>query len=176
GAAAAVAFKRAGYRVLLWARDADKLGAVAGKLDELERWTHQQMGAAPRPGGGIRLEPDLAQLDTEADAVLECIIEVLDQKVALLKQLEGCRRRGALLMSVTSGLSITQLGRRSGTEALLVGAHFWNPPHLIPLVEMVAGAATPPAMVDAACQLLADIGKIPVRCKDVPGFIGNRLM
>ena len=176
GAAAAVAFKRAGYRVLLWARHRDKLRAVAAKLDELEQWTHKQMGAASQPDGAIRLEPDLTQLDAKADAVLECIIEVLDEKVALLKQLEDCRRRGALLMSVTSGLSITQLGRDSGTEALLVGAHFWNPPHLIPLVEMVAGATTPPAMVDAACQLMTDIGKMPVRCKDVPGFIGNRLM
>ena len=178
GASAAIAFKRAGYRVLLWARDPNK-------LRELGETTASQPpnsapgaweAAAPRAGGEIVLESNLARLDAQADAVLECIIEVMEEKVALLKRLENCRRRGALLMSVTSGLSITEMGRGSDTEALLVGAHFWNPPHLIPLVEMVAGPATPAAMFEAACELISDIGKVPVRCKDVPGFIGNRLM
>src|SRR5207247_7981130 len=176
GASAAVAFSRGGYRVLLWARDRDKLRAGEARLRELERWSDEYLGAAARTGGEIVLEPQLSSLDAAADAVLECIIEVMEEKETLLKQLENCRRRGALLMSATSGLSITELGRRSRTEAVLVGAHFWNPPHLIPLVEMVAGQTTPPAMLDAACELLADIGKIPIRCKDVPGFIGNRLM
>jgi 3-hydroxybutyryl-CoA dehydrogenase len=176
GASAAVAFQRAGYRVLLWARDPDKLRAVEARLRELEQWSNEQLGAAIRGGGKIVLEPELPRLDATADAVLECIIEVMEEKVALLKRLENCRGRGALLMSATSGLSITEMGRRSGTEAVLVGAHFWNPPHLIPLVEMIAGQATPPALLDQGCVLIADIGKMPVRCKDVPGFIGNRLM
>jgi 3-hydroxybutyryl-CoA dehydrogenase len=176
GASAAIAFKRAGYRVLLWARDGAKLRAVEASLRELEQWSDQHLGTAARTGGEIVLEPELPNLDAAADAVLECIIEVMEEKVTLLRRLESCRRRGALLMSVTSGLSITEMGRRSDTESLLAGAHFWNPPHLIPLVEMVAGLATPPATLDQACALMADIGKIPVRCKDVPGFIGNRLM
>jgi 3-hydroxybutyryl-CoA dehydrogenase len=180
GASASIAFKRAGYRVLLWARDPNKLRELgAGMADPPPKQTDAEADgpkAAGPPEGEIILEANLARLDAEADAVLECIIEVMEEKVALLKRLENCRRRRALLMSVTSGLSITEMGRRSATEALLVGAHFWNPPHLIPLVEMVAGPATPPAMFEAACELMRDVGKIPVRCKDVPGFIGNRLM
>jgi 3-hydroxybutyryl-CoA dehydrogenase len=176
GASAAVAFKRAGYRVHLWARDHNKLCAVETRLGEMEQWSNEQIGAAMRAGGEIILEPELARLDTAADTVLECIIEVMEEKAALLEQLVSCRRRGALLMSATSGLSITEMGRRSGTEAVLVGAHFWNPPHLIPLVEMVAGPATPPERLEAACELMTSIGKTPIRCRDVPGFIGNRLM
>jgi 3-hydroxybutyryl-CoA dehydrogenase len=176
GASAAITFKRAGYRVLLWARDRGKLRAVEASLRELEQWSDEHLGAATRAGGEIVLEPDLPSLDAAADAVLECIIEVMEEKAALLNRLENCRGRGALLMSVTSGLSITEMARRSGTEAVMVGAHFWNPPHLIPLVEIVTGLATPPAMLDAACELMADVGKIPIRCKDVAGFIGNRLM
>ena len=176
GASAAIAFKRAGHRVLLWARDPDKLRAVGTRLGEMEQWSNEQLGAATRAGGEITLELELARLDTTADAVLECIIEVMEEKVAFLKQLESCRRRGALLMSATSGLSITEMARQSGTEAVLVGAHFWNPPHLIPLVEMVVSPVTPPAMLEAACELMTGIGKIPIRCKDVPGFVGNRLM
>ena len=59
---------------------------------------------------------------------------------------------------------------------MLVGTHFWNPPHLIPVVEVIAGAATPEAQAERACALLRRVGKLPVRCADVPGFIGNRLM
>jgi len=60
-------------------------------------------------------------------------------------------------------------------ESVLVGAHFWNPPHLIPVVEIIAGAKSPPSQVDRAYALMEQVGKVPVRCADVPGFIGNRL-
>jgi len=176
GAAAAVAFKRAGYRVLLWARNPQKLQAVAPALEELEEWTATHLGPASRAGGAIELEPNLHRLDADQDALLECILEVMEQKVALLRQLTKSRERGALFLSVTSGLSITEMARASGCEKVLAGAHFWNPPHLIPVVEMVQGEKTPEPVMARACELMKDIGKAPVRCKDVPGFVGNRLM
>ena len=176
GAAAAVAFQRAGYRVLLWARNEEKLRAIEPGLVELAAWSDAHLGPARRGGGEILLEPDLTKLDAAADVMLECILEVMDEKAALFRRLAGARQRGALLLSATSGLSITEMGRRGACETSLVGAHFWNPPHLIPVVEMIAGQHTPADKLDAACALMEDIGKIPVRCKDVPGFIGNRLM
>ena len=176
GSSAAIAFQRAGYRVLLWARDKTKLRAVESKLAQLAAWSAQHLGPPKRAGGETMLEPDLSRLDAVADGVLDCSIEVLEEKAALFRQLGQARDRGALFLSATSGLSITEMGRRGECEGALVGAHFWNPSHLIPVVEMIAGARTPPARLDAACELMADIGKIPVRCKDVPGFIGNRLM
>ncbi len=176
GSSAAIAFQRAGYRVLLWARNAAKLQAVEAQLAQLAAWTEQHLGAAKRTGGEIIREPKLTRLDAEADVVLDCIIEVLDEKAALFRQLGVARDRGALFLSATSGLSITEMGRRGECEGSLVGAHFWNPPHLIPVVEIVAGERTPPGKLDDACALMEDIGKIPVKCKDVPGFIGNRLM
>jgi 3-hydroxybutyryl-CoA dehydrogenase len=176
GAAAAVAFQRAGHRVLLWARNEEKLRAVEPKLGELAAWSKANLGPARRSGGEIVLEADLAKLDGAADVLLECIIEVTDEKAALFRRLKSARERGVLLLSATSGLSITEMGRRGECQASLVGAHFWNPPHLIPVVEMIAGQHAPADKLDAACALMEDIGKIPVRCKDVPGFIGNRLM
>ena len=117
----------------------------------------------------------MAALDAaQPDVVMECVAEDLDAKVALLRQLPGCVERDALLLTVTSGLSIAELGAQSGTEAVLVGAHFYNPAHLMPLVEIVNGRQTPDEKVDEACALMESIGKITVRCKDVPGFIGNR--
>lgn len=176
GSSAAIAFQRAGYRVLLWARNAAKVQAAERQLAQLAAWTEQHLGPAKRMGGEIIREPNLARLDAQADVLLDCIIEVLDEKAALFRKLAGARDRGALFLSATSGLSITGMGRRGECEGSLVGAHFWNPPHLIPVVEMVAGERTPREKLDAACALMEDIGKIPVRCKDVPGFIGNRLM
>ncbi len=176
GAAAAVAFKRAGHCVLLWARDEEKLRMVEARLAQIEEWTDRHIGPAPNAGGSVRLEPDLRRIDAGAEAILECIIEVMEEKVALLRQLTACRERTALVMTATSGLSITEMGRGSGLERVLVGAHFWNPPHLIPVVEMVQGARTPLEALERACTLMREIGKVPVRCKDVPGFIGNRLM
>jgi 3-hydroxybutyryl-CoA dehydrogenase len=176
GSSSAIAFQRAGYRVLLWARNAAKLQAVEPQLAQLAARTEQHLGPPKRTGGEIICEAKLARLDAEAEIVLDCIIEVLDEKAALLRRLGRARDRGALFLSATSGLSITEMGRRGECEASLVGAHFWNPPHLIPVVEMVAGERTSPDKLDAACALMEDIGKIPVKCKDVPGFIGNRLM
>lgn len=176
GSSAAIAFKRAGYRVLLWARDATKLRAVEAELVRLATWSDWHLGAPKRAGGETLLEQDLSRLDATADVVLDCIIEVLDEKASLFRRLGGARERGALFLSATSGLSIADIGRRGECVASLVGAHFWNPPHLIPVVEMIAGERTPATRLDAACALMEDIGKIPVKCKDMPGFIGNRLM
>ncbi len=176
GCSAAVAFQRAGHRVLLWARNVERLRAVQSKTDDLLKWSESHLGPAPRLGGSILFEEDLHCLDAESDVFLDCILEVLDEKIALFRQLTLAQQRGALLLSATSGLSITQMGQGAGCEALLVGAHFWNPPHLIPVVEMVVGEKTPDAMFERAYDLMVDIGKIPVRCRDVPGFIGNRLM
>ena len=166
GASAAVAFQRAGYRVLLWARDESKLRAVELELVRQSAWSNENVGPAKREGGEILLEPDLCRLDREADVILDCIAEVMELKAELFRKFDDAKKRGALFLSATSG----QCG------PLLVGAHFWNPPHLIPVVEMIAGADTPPDRLDAACALMEDIDKVPVRCKDVPGFIGNRIM
>lgn len=176
GASSAVAFQRAGYRVLLWARDEEKLRAVESELARQSAWSNENIGPAKRQGGEIILEPQLARLDQEANVVLDCILEVMDYKTTLFRQFDDAKKRGALFLSATSGLSITEMGRGGECESLLVGAHFWNPPHLIPVVEMIAGEGTPADRLEAACALMEDIDKIPVRCKDVPGFIGNRIM
>jgi 3-hydroxybutyryl-CoA dehydrogenase len=177
GAAAAVAFQRAGYEVLLWARNANKLAAIQATLDRLNAWMNEHIGLPRRKPGSIRLEPDLVQLDGAADVVMDCITEDLDQKAVLLSCFKHAIAKEKIFISTTSGLSISQMGRRSGTSHLLAGAHFWNPPHLMPLVEVIRGHDTPDWVMDRVCQLVTDIGKIAVRVeRDVPGFVGNRLL
>ena len=176
GAAAAVSFKRAGYRVLAWDRDPVQLAALPASAAKLETWLDERQPESAK-GGAIEPENDSGILDRKSDVILECIAEEMTQKAALFRRFPGCKERGCLFITSTSGLSITELGRQGKCGNLLAGAHFWNPPHLMPLVEVIRGEDTPDHVVDGVVQLVRSIGKMPVRVnKDVPGFIGNRML
>jgi 3-hydroxybutyryl-CoA dehydrogenase len=175
GAAAAACFSRAGFPVLLWARDRAKLAGVPDQLARLNAFLDEHVGPAATAPGPVEPTADLGRVNAEADLVLECVAEDLDQKAALFGRLAPAAGRGAILATCTSGLSVTEMGRRSGTGRRLVGAHFWNPPHLMPVVEVVRGAETEDGLVERAAEILGRAGKLPVICRDVPGFIGNRL-
>jgi len=183
GAATAVSFKRAGYRVLAWDHDPAQLAALPKVIGKMEMWLDEHF-LEPGPdeiergkGGSIEPRSNPESLDRHADVILECITEDMAHKVALFKRFPGCLKRGCLFLTTTSGLSITELGRRSNCGHLLTGTHFWNPPHLMPLVEVIRGEDTPDHIVSSVFQLVQSIGKIPVRVnRDVPGFIGNRLL
>jgi 3-hydroxybutyryl-CoA dehydrogenase len=176
GVASAVLAARAGHEVLLWTRSADKIPGIWAQLHSLMAFCHDQLGAPAGGHGMIRIVTDLTQVAQESDTLLECIVEDMEAKVALLSRLTRGRDPGKRVLSATSGLSITAMARSSGLESTLVGAHFWNPPYLIPVVEVIAGEHTPSHVVDQACRWLESLGKTPIRCPDIPGFIGNRLM
>ncbi|MBI3912512.1 MAG: 3-hydroxyacyl-CoA dehydrogenase family protein [Armatimonadetes bacterium] len=177
GAAAAVCFKRSGYQVLVWDHSEEQLAALKPTVSALESWLDQHIGPAPHEGGSIQPQASPSSIDEQADVVLDCIAEDMAQKVDLFKRFPRCRNRGALFITTTSGLSISEMGRRSGCGHLLAGTHFWNPPHLMPLVEVIRGQDTPDPIIDRVCELVKSIGKTPVRVnRDVPGFIGNRLL
>lgn len=177
GGTAAVCFSRAGYAVRLWGRNAAKLMAVPAVLGELHSFLDEHVGPPAGDVGDIDLSDDLRQVDEHAGVILECVTEDLEQKAELLARLTAAKERKALFLSTTSGLPITDLGRRSGTQHLLVGAHFWNPAHLMPVVEIIKGEDTPEERMGWAVDLARRIGKTPVRVeKDVPGFVGNRLL
>jgi len=177
GASAAVSFKRSGYRVLTWDRDPAQLRALQPTLDTLESWLDRNIGPTTCEGGTVQTQAGPGSIDGQADVILDCIAEDMAQKVELFKWFPGCRARGGLFITTTSGLSITEMGRRSGCGHLLAGTHFWNPPHLMPLVEVIRGEDTPDHVIDRVCEVVESIGKRPVRVnRDVPGFIGNRLL
>jgi 3-hydroxybutyryl-CoA dehydrogenase len=175
GAAAAVGFARAGFPVLLWGRDPAKLAGVPDTLAKLNAFLDEHVGPAAGTPAPVETTADLGRVNADADLVLECVAEDLGQKAELFRRLAPAADRGAILATCTSGLSVTEMGRRSGTGRRLVGAHFWNPPHLMPVVEVVRGDETDDGLVEAVADVLKQIGKIPVVCRDVPGFIGNRL-
>ena len=176
GAAAAVCYKRSGYETILWDNDHEKLDTIGDRLSGLESWLDHHVGSAPVEGGQYR-KGSLRSIDQEADLVMDCIVEDMAPKAELFGSLPKAIERQAIFITTTSGLSITELGRRSGTGHLLAGTHFWNPPHLMPLVEVVRGEDTPDQVLEQVTEVVKAIGKIPVRVnRDVPGFIGNRLL
>jgi 3-hydroxybutyryl-CoA dehydrogenase len=149
---------------------------VSSHLDEMHAFLDHQFGPGPVVRGEIETTGDLADLNERAAYILECIAEDMAQKCNLLRRLAVAADRGAVLMTCTSGLSIRRMGTEAGVGRRLVGAHFWNPPHLMPLVEVVASDATDAGLCEQVSELLRTLGKTPVICADVPGFIGNRLL
>jgi 3-hydroxyacyl-CoA dehydrogenase len=111
-----------------------------------------------------------------ADVVVESIAEDLAAKRELFERLGGAARPDAILATNTSGLRITEIAERTARPERVVGMHWWNPPHLVPLVEVVRGERTGDATVERTAALCRRLGKTPVVVnRDVPGFLANRL-
>jgi len=177
GLALGLACWRSGYRVWLFGRNPQKLEQARLDLEKMDRWMGSEFPEEKPQYGELHFSSDLAPLNQEAELVVEGIAEDLAAKVTLWQSLEGVASRGGILCSSTSGLIISEMGRQFGFPAQVIGTHFWNPPHLMPLVEVVAGKGTAEETVQAAMQFCRSIGKQPVRVNiDVPGFIGNRLL
>lgn len=111
-----------------------------------------------------------------ADAVFEAAPEKLPLKQQIFAEVEAAAPAVCILASNTSVIQISKIMSGLSSRHRALGTHWWNPPHMIPLVEVIKTAWTDPGVADAMVQLLADAGKTPVIVeKDVPGFIGNRL-
>jgi 3-hydroxybutyryl-CoA dehydrogenase len=123
----------------------------------------------------IRRARDLGAALDGAELAIEAIIENLEAKQALFETMSKLSR-DTILASNTSVLPITAIAARAIRPERVVGTHWWNPPQLIPVVEVVRGAATSNATMNRTTEILHALGKTPVRVeRDVPGFVGNRL-
>jgi 3-hydroxybutyryl-CoA dehydrogenase len=126
--------------------------------------------------GRISFTDRLDEAVRDADFVIECLPEVMEIKQDMFRDLEALTRDDAIYATNTSVMSVTEIASRCRRKERVVGAHFWNPPFLIPLVEVVQAEGTDAGVVETCMELLRECGKKPVRCrKDVPGFIANRL-
>ncbi len=126
--------------------------------------------------GRIRTTLSLEAAATDADLVIEAVAERLDLKQELFRKLDAMCPSGTILATNTSVMSITEIASRAENRGRIVGTHFWNPPYLVPLVEVVPGDDTVPEVVNSVYDVLKEAGKHPVKVgRDVPGFVGNRL-
>lgn len=138
----------------------------------LDLWSPDAVSAAKEQ---VAYVDAVDRLDPESGLFLESIVEEREPKVALLAA-AASRLPNAILASNTSSISIGELGDGSGAPDRVLGMHFWNPPLLMPLVEVISGPATAPAHIETVVALIRSVGKRPVVVdRDVPGFVWNRL-
>lgn len=117
------------------------------------------------------------KLDVVAPAkwVVEAVVENLEVKQDLLARVEKVVGPEAVLATNTSSLSVTAIAAGSRHPRRVVGLHFFNPAPVMPLVEVIAGKMTGPEVVEKAVEKVRSWGKDPVRVKDMPGFLVNRV-
>ncbi|MGZ4198848.1 MAG: 3-hydroxyacyl-CoA dehydrogenase family protein [Thermoleophilia bacterium] len=119
---------------------------------------------------------EVADAVAEATFIFEAAPEDVALKQDLMARITTCAAPSAVIASNTSSMPVATYAETARGRERVVGAHWWNPPYLIPLVEVVQGVETSPATVEATMALLSAAGKLPVLVrKDVPGFIANRL-
>lgn len=124
----------------------------------------------------VKVKADLAATVVGVDVVFEAAPESMALKQELFAEVEELAPETAILASNTSVMPITEIMKNLRHKQRAVGTHWWNPPFLVPLVEVIRTADTSDASVSKITKLLADAGKTPVEVKkDVPGFVGNRL-
>ena len=126
--------------------------------------------------GRIQLTTNLSAAVISSQFVIEAVFEDMALKQQIFRDLDRICPPTTILCSNTSVMSITEIASTSENRDRIVGTHFWNPPYLIPLVEVVKGDDTAVSTVEQTYELLQRVGKHPVKVwRDVPGFVGNRL-
>jgi len=168
----AYVFAAAGYPVGIFEPVAAVRDSIASRLRSILDLLDGEAAALER----IAIHDALAGAVTGAVLVIEAAPEKLDLKRRIFAEIEPLVSPDTILASNSSALRSTDIGRDLGRRERMIGTHFWNPPHLVPLVEVIETEFTSAATVAATMQLIRDAGKKPVHVRrDIAGFIGNRL-
>jgi len=165
-------FALAGHDVTI----TDSVGASLDSAKARIRANLADLGDDPAAVERVRPLADLAAAVRDADYVVEAVLEDLSLKRSVFVEIERHVRPATILASNTSVIPITRImeGLRDRSRAL--GTHWWNPPYLVPLVEVIGTQWTSQPAIDWTIALHQAAGKMPVHVrKDVPGFVGNRL-
>jgi 3-hydroxybutyryl-CoA dehydrogenase len=123
----------------------------------------------------LKTTTELGEL-ADCDLVVEAIVEELGAKQELFAELDGLARPDAVLTTNTSALSVAEIARATERAERVVGMHFFNPAPVLPLVEVVRTDAASEEAVETVYAFAERIGKRPIRCRDTPGFVVNRIL
>lgn len=151
------------------------ISTIASQLEKLV--AKSKISAGDRAGALNRLSAAISPADacSGADVVIEAVPEDMALKVSVLQAVLPSAAPSALIASNTSSLSITELGARLGAESRTVGLHFFNPPPVMELVEVVRGLGTSEDTLERALGFVRGLKKTPIIVRDVPGFATSRL-
>ncbi len=125
-----------------------------------------------RISGGV----DLKSVAKDADIVIEAVVEKMEIKKRVYRELDEMCRPGVILASNTSGLSITEIASATHRPAAVIGMHFFNPVPVMKLVEIIMGQSTSDETFHAVQELALRMGKTPIAVKESPGFTVNRIL
>ncbi len=172
----ALTFARAGHDVALFDPVAEMRANVLDRVAESLRLLGAEKSEIDAALSCIAVCDAMAGAVGDADVIFEAAPEKLELKQSIFAEIEAIAPNNAILASNTSVIQITKIMQSLSRRERALGTHWWNPPHMIPLVEVVKTEWTEHAVADRMQVLLAEVGKTPVMVqKDVPGFIGNRL-
>lgn len=172
----ALTFARAGRDVTVTDPFEEARAALPDRVRQSMTLLGEDPAAIDAALARIRVVDTTAEAVAAADAVFEAAPEKMALKQAIFAEVEAHAPETAILASNTSVMPITEIMAGLQRRDRALGTHWWNPPHMIPLVEVIATEWTDPALAKAMFDLLAEAGKTPAMvAKDVPGFIGNRL-
>jgi 3-hydroxybutyryl-CoA dehydrogenase len=178
GSGIAAVLAAAGRTVFLFDKDPKHLDEATRKIVEVyEEMRGASLTSLSRTEILSHVQPvsELADLSA-AEFIIEAVPEVLEIKQALYRELERMVEKGVIVASNTSGFMPSKLSEFLAHPDRFIVAHFWNPPHAIPLVEVVPSPRTSPVVVEQTLALLRASRAEPVLVKkEIPGFIGNRL-
>lgn len=182
GAGIAQAFAQAGFNVYAVdvSEDILKKGLTLiwegpfglKKAVEKGRLTEEQ---AKEVFSRIKTTTNLVEAVKDADFVIEAVYEDIELKKKIFKDVDTAAPTHAVLASNTSTLSITAIASATKRPDKVVGMHFFNPPQVMKLVEIVRALQTSDETIEIVKRLTEKLGKVPIVCKDVPGFIANRI-
>lgn len=149
--------------------------SIERNLDKGVRLGKVGPDAAERAKKNLELSRDLENSVAETDLVIEAVPESMELKTGIFARLADALPSGSIMASNTSGLSITEMATASGRPDRFAGMHFFNPVHLMKLVELVRGLETSPETVEALRQVATAMGKEVVLVHESPGFVTSRI-
>ncbi|HDM78635.1 MAG TPA: 3-hydroxybutyryl-CoA dehydrogenase [Deltaproteobacteria bacterium] len=126
--------------------------------------------------GRIKGTTDMKEATDGVDLVIEAVIEVMDVKKQVFKELDELCKDGAILATNTSGLSITEIASVTKRPDKVIGMHFFNPVPVMKLVEIIRGFVTSDETFNVAKEVVEKIGKTPIEVSEAPGFAVNRIL
>jgi 3-hydroxybutyryl-CoA dehydrogenase len=154
------------------AKGVERIRKIGERRVSRGRMTEEEAAAIM---GRVETASDFARMG-DCDLAIEAVPEIMDLKRTLFRKMDAALPDGALLASNTSGLSITDLAGETGRPDKVLGLHFFNPASVMALVEVIDGSTTSPETADAGQRLVDELGKTPVRVKECPGFLVNRIL
>jgi len=169
----------AGYRVVL--NDVEETvlqkarGAIEQLLDRSVQGGFLDAAASESAKQNLQYEVDLSEAAAGADLVIEAVLEDIELKIGVFRQLDSICRPGTILATNTSTMSPTEIGAQTSRPDKVLAMHFFNPVYKMKLIEIVRGLETSDETVAAVKDIAVSLGKQPIEVNEFPGFVTSRM-